>query len=198
MRTLGGAEATVGSVRVVDAAGEPRDQLLAGEPLALEVTLRAPAGPQPRLRLQIRDDAGLLVAEDDVEISGLGSASDGDGSLLLDVPSPPFEFGRFHVSLELVADDGRLLHSVGDACSFVVYPEGERRGLHRPRLPHLDAAREQGPVAVARAGGRARHHARLLGRRTRDRLLGDDGAGRRAGAGLPHRAVPRPLRPWHA
>jgi ABC-type polysaccharide/polyol phosphate transport system ATPase subunit len=131
-RELGGAEAAVAGVRIVDAAGEPRDQLLAGEPLALEVSLRSHAGSQPRLRLQIRDDAGLLVAEDDVELAALGSAADGDGSRLrLDVPSPPFEFGRFHVSLELVAEDGRMLHSVGDACSFVVYPEGDRRGLVR-------------------------------------------------------------------
>jgi ABC-type polysaccharide/polyol phosphate transport system ATPase subunit len=130
----GGDEATVTDVRLVDRAGGSCDQLLAGEPLALEVALRGSAQlPAPRLHVALRDDAGLLVAEEDVDTAPLGwRPGNGGLRLRLDVPSPPLQFGRFHVEVELLsADGGRLLHGLTEALTFVVYPDGDGRGLVR-------------------------------------------------------------------
>ena len=50
----------------------------------------------------------------------------------LDLPRPPLEFGRFHLRVTLEGADGTgLLHTVDDALVFVVYPDGEGRGLVR-------------------------------------------------------------------
>jgi ABC-type polysaccharide/polyol phosphate transport system ATPase subunit len=130
----GGDEATVTDVRLVDRAGGSCDQLLAGEPLALEVALRGSAQlPAPRLHVALRDDAGLLVAEEDVDTAPLGwRPGNGGLRLRLDVPSPPLQFGRFHVEVELLsAEGGRLLHGLTEALTFVVYPDGDGRGLVR-------------------------------------------------------------------
>ena len=83
--------------------------------------------------MALRDDAGLLVAEEDVDTAPLGWLPGNGGlRLRLDVPSPPLQFGRFHVELELLsADGGRLLHGLTEALTFVVYPDGDGRGLVR-------------------------------------------------------------------
>ena len=131
---VGGVDAAVTAVRLVDRSGVVREQFLAGEPLALEIVVRGGGEPAaPRLHLAVRDDAGLLVAEDDLDSASLARLTNGaETRLRLDMPSPPLQFGRFHVSLELLADDGgRLLHSVDDAIVFVVYPDDEARGLVR-------------------------------------------------------------------
>jgi hypothetical protein len=120
--------------RLVDASGAPVDQLLAGDPLALEVTVAAaPSLPPPRLRLELRDDAGLLVAEEEADLASLGWPGDGDGlRVRFDVASPPLEFGRFRAGLLLLpADGGAPLHALDNAAVFVVYPDGEGRGLVR-------------------------------------------------------------------
>jgi hypothetical protein len=134
LREWGTGEAAVEAARLVDGDGAAREQLLAGDPLQLEVSLAArEAMTPPRLHLELRDDAGLLVAEDSVDTATLGWP-DGRGSLRvrLDVPRPPLQFGRFHLRLGLVGGDGdggRLLHQLDDAVVFLVYPDGEERGL---------------------------------------------------------------------
>jgi hypothetical protein len=80
----------------------------------------------------VRDDAGLLVAEDVVDPAALGGrANGGDLTLRLHVPQPPLEFGRFHVGLELLAADGGVISMQPEACTFVVYPDGVGRGMVR-------------------------------------------------------------------
>jgi hypothetical protein len=133
-RQRGEGEAAVVAARLVDPSGSACAQVLAGEPLALEVTVAAtPALPAPRLRLELRDDAGLLVAEEEADLAALGWPGDGaDLQLRLDVASPPLEFGRFRAGLLLLpADGGAPLHALDDAAVFVVYPDGEGRGLVR-------------------------------------------------------------------
>ena len=133
-RQRGEGEAAVVAARLVDPSGSACDQVLAGEPLALEVVVAAaPSLPAPRLRLELRDDAGLLVAEDEADLAALGWPGDGaDLQLRLDVASPPLEFGRFRAALLLMpADGGAPLHALDDAAVFVVYPDGEGRGLVR-------------------------------------------------------------------
>ncbi len=130
----GSGEATVDAARLLGADGTAREQILAGEPLTLEIELSARAAiAPPRLHLELRDDAGVLVAEDETETARLGWI-DGGGSVLarLDVPAPPLEFGRFHLRVSLeTGDERRLLHALDDAVVFVVYPDGDGRGLVR-------------------------------------------------------------------
>jgi ABC-type polysaccharide/polyol phosphate transport system ATPase subunit len=128
----GTAEATIVRARLLGAEGEEREQFLAGEPLTLAVELEAAAPvAAPLLQLELRDDAGLLIASDLVETGALGWPA-GAGHLVarLDVPSLPLAFGRFRLRLGLTDAAGeRLLHGLDDALEFIVYPDGEQRGL---------------------------------------------------------------------
>ena len=133
LREWGTGEAEITAARALAAGGEERAQFLAGEPFRLEVDLRAHAQlPPPRLHLEVRDTTGVLVAEEAVGTDALGWP-DGPGSVTvtLDVERPAFEFGRFRVRLGLVGTDGRTLHQYDDAVAFLVYPDGDERGLMR-------------------------------------------------------------------
>jgi homopolymeric O-antigen transport system ATP-binding protein len=134
LREWGSGEAVVESVRLVGADGAPRDQMRAGDPLTFEVALSSEgAVAPPRLHVELRDDAGALVAEDAVDTSLLGwPAYGGAVRLRLDIPHPPLEFGRFH--LRAILEDGNgggRLHTLDEAAVFVVYPDGEGRALVR-------------------------------------------------------------------
>ena len=133
LREWGTGEAEITAARTLAAGGEQRAQFLAGEPFRLEVDLRAHGQlPPPRLHLEVRDTTGVLVAEEAVGTEGLGWP-DGPGSVTvtLDVARPALEFGRFRVRLGLVGTDGRTLHQYDDAVAFLVYPDGDERGLMR-------------------------------------------------------------------
>jgi ABC-type polysaccharide/polyol phosphate transport system ATPase subunit len=131
LREWGSGEAEIAAVRLLDRAGETRQQFLAGEPLCLEVGLESHATlAPPRLHLELRDTTGLLVAEQAVDTATLGwPPGAGAITVRLDVDRPPFAFGRFRIRLGLVGADGRTLHQTDDAGSFLVYPDGEERGL---------------------------------------------------------------------
>ncbi len=125
-------EATIVFARLLGAEGADREQFLAGESLRLSVRLEATARvAPPLLQLELRDDAGLLIASDLVETAALGwPTSAGHLVVQLDVPSLPLAFGRFRLRLGLTdVGDGRLLHGLEDALEFIVYPDGEQRGL---------------------------------------------------------------------
>ena len=89
----------------------------------------------PVLQVEVRDDAGTLVAGESVDTASLGWNGDGRGrEVRWDVPSLPLAEGRFHLRLGLSeADGGRLLHWLDDALTFLVYPAGEERGVVRLR-----------------------------------------------------------------
>ena len=129
----GTGEAEIVDAALVDEHGEQRQQLLAGEPMTVRVAVEARERVEPpRLVLELRDEAGLLVAEQAVDTGPLGW--DGAATRLdlrLDVPSPPLQFGRFQLRLGLEGEGGRLLHWREDAVRFLVYPDGEERGLVR-------------------------------------------------------------------
>ena len=132
LREWGSGEATIVEARVVGAEGADRRQFLSGEPLSLRVRVEAGAEvAPPRLQLELRDDAGLLVAGDAVETGGLGwGAGAGERLLRYDVESLPLGEGRFHLRLGLLDPaSGRLLHWLDDALVFVVVPGGEERGV---------------------------------------------------------------------
>jgi ABC-type polysaccharide/polyol phosphate transport system ATPase subunit len=127
----GSGEARIAAAALVGADGAPRDRFLAGEPFALDVALTGSVDP-PRLHLEVRDGSGLLVAEDFVETEALGWDGGADGlALRLDVGASPLQFGRFDLTLALLARDGRLLDRLAPPVSLLVYPDDESRGLVR-------------------------------------------------------------------
>jgi ABC-type polysaccharide/polyol phosphate transport system ATPase subunit len=131
LREWGSGEAEIAGARLLDASGAERQQFLAGEPLRLEVDLRTHTAIEPpRLHLEVRDTTGLLVAEDSVDTATIGwPGGPGAATARLDVDRPSLAFGRFRVRLGLVGADGRTLHQFDDALAFLVYPDGEERGL---------------------------------------------------------------------
>jgi len=133
LREWGTGEAEITAARTLATGGEERAQFLAGEPFRLEVDLRAHAQlPPPKLHLELRDTTGVLVAEEAVGTETLGWP-DGPGvvTVTLELERPAFEFGRFRVRLGLVGADGRTLHQYDDAVAFLIYPDGNERGLMR-------------------------------------------------------------------
>jgi ABC-type polysaccharide/polyol phosphate transport system ATPase subunit len=135
LREWGTGEASIVRARLVGAEGEEREQFLAGEALQLELGIDAhEAMVAPEVQLDLRDDGGLLIASDLVDLSAFGwdPAHPMSLRIRLDVPSLPLTFGRFHLRLAIGAPDGsRVLHSLEEALVFRVYPDGEERGLVR-------------------------------------------------------------------
>ena len=131
LREWGSGEGEIAGARLLDASGGERQQFLAGESLRLEVDLRAHTAIEPpRLRLEVRDTTGLLIAEDVVDTATIGwPPGPGIATARLDVDRPSLAFGRFRVRLGLIGADGRTLHQLDDALAFLVYPDGEERGL---------------------------------------------------------------------
>ena len=96
----------------------------------------------------MRDTTGLLVAEDSVLTSTLGwPAGPGALTATLDVERPSLAFGRFRIRLGLVGADGRTLHQFDDALGFLVYPDGEERGLVRSRRNVAGRGESGGPMS---------------------------------------------------
>jgi ABC-type polysaccharide/polyol phosphate transport system ATPase subunit len=134
LREWGSGEATIASAALVGQEGAERLQFLSGEPFALRVAVTAGDGvPPPRLQLELRDDAGTLVAGQAVDLGDLGwAASNGERGVRFEIGSLPLADGRFHLRLGLTDETGeRLYHQLDDALAFVVYPGGEERGFVR-------------------------------------------------------------------
>ncbi len=125
LREYGSGEARIVSARLLGAGGEERLQLLAGEPMAVEVrVVSRHALPPPRISLELRDEAGLLLAAAAQDTAELGwEAEPGEKLLRFEVERPPLADGRFRLRLELTDAGGRhLYHWLDDAARFVVYP----------------------------------------------------------------------------
>jgi ABC-type polysaccharide/polyol phosphate transport system ATPase subunit len=136
LREWGTGEAAIVEARLLGEEGSEREQFLAGEPLRLRVRVEAREGlSPPLLQLELRDDAGTLVAGEAVDTAALGwDGGAGQRLLRYDVPSLPLSDGRFHLRLGLSEPNGgRQLHWLDDALTFLVYPAGEERGVVRLR-----------------------------------------------------------------
>ncbi|MBI4171251.1 MAG: ABC transporter ATP-binding protein [Actinobacteria bacterium] len=134
LREWGTGEAAIAEARLVGPGGEERAQFLAGEPfsLRLRVVAHEPVAP-PRVQLELRDDAGMLVASESLDTATLGwDGGAGEHALRFDVERLPLADGRFHLRLGLTDATGeRLLHWLDDALVFLVYPDGDGRGVVR-------------------------------------------------------------------
>ena len=128
LREWGTGEATIASARLVGSEGEERQQFLAGEAFSLRLRIEAENGiAPPQLQLEVRDEAGLLVASDVLDTGSVGWAA-GTRELRFDIDRLPLSDGRFHLRLGLADREGELLHWLDDALVFLVYPAGEERG----------------------------------------------------------------------
>ena len=132
LREWGTGEATIASARLVGSEGEERQQFLAGEPLSLRLRIEAENGiAPPQLQLELRDEAGLLVASDALDTAAVGWDA-GTRDVRYDIARLPLSDGRFHLRLGLADSEGRrLLHWLDEALVFVVYPGDEQRGVVR-------------------------------------------------------------------
>ena len=134
LREWGTGDAEITSAQLLGVEGEERRQFLSGEPFSLRLHVAVEPGvPAPRLQLELRDDAGLLVASDAVDTAELGwQDGGGEHALRYDIDSLPLSDGRFHLRLGLSdASEGRLLHWLDDALTFLVYPSGNEGGVVR-------------------------------------------------------------------
>jgi ABC-type polysaccharide/polyol phosphate transport system ATPase subunit len=132
LREWGSGEASISSAALVGTEGEERAQFLSGEPFALRLRLDGDGIPPPRLQLELRDDAGTLIAADAVDLGALGWSSGSGADVRLDIESLPLAEGRFHLRLGLTDETGeRLYHWLDDALVFVVYPGDDERGVVR-------------------------------------------------------------------
>jgi ABC-type polysaccharide/polyol phosphate transport system ATPase subunit len=134
LREWGSGEATIASAALVGQEGAERLQFLSGEAFALRIAVVAADGvPPPRLQLELRDDAGTLVAGDAVDLGRLGWAGEnGERAIRFEIGELPLADGRFHLRLGLTDETGeRLYHWLDDALAFVVYPGRGEQGVVR-------------------------------------------------------------------
>jgi ABC-type polysaccharide/polyol phosphate transport system ATPase subunit len=127
----GSGEARIVQARLLGPGGEDRVQLLAGEPATVELRVAArEALPPPRVSLELRDEAGLLLAASTQDTRELGWREEpGERVLRFAVAQPPLADGRFRLRFELSDESGhRLYHWLDDGVRFVVYPGEPVRG----------------------------------------------------------------------
>jgi ABC-type polysaccharide/polyol phosphate transport system ATPase subunit len=134
LREWGSGEITIASAALLGIEGDERLQFLSGEPFALRVAIAAANGvPTPRLQLELRDDAGSLVAGEGVDLRALGWRNEeSTQSVRFEIASLPLANGRFHLRLGLTDESGeKLYHWLDDALVFFVYPGDDERGVVR-------------------------------------------------------------------
>ena len=133
LREWGSGEASIASASLVGKEGADRMQFLSGEPFELRVSIAADGIPPPRLQLELRDDAGVLVAGHAVDLRSLGwAAGNGAREARLQIGALPLADGRFHLRLGLTDEAGEhVYHWLDDALVFVVYPGDDVRGVVR-------------------------------------------------------------------
>jgi ABC-type polysaccharide/polyol phosphate transport system ATPase subunit len=134
LREWGSGEASITSAVLLGTEGSERLQFLSGEPFAVRVGVSAGEGVgPPRLQLELRDDAGTLIAGEAVDLRELGwDGSPEERAVRFELGSLPLAEGRFHLQLGLTDAAGdHLYHWLDDALVFVVYPGKEERGVVR-------------------------------------------------------------------
>jgi ABC-type polysaccharide/polyol phosphate transport system ATPase subunit len=131
LREYGSGEVRITDARLLGPEGEERLQLAAGEPLTVQLGIQArEAVPAPVVSLELRDEAGLLLASAKQDTAELGwQEAPGERVLRFMVERPPLADGRFRLRFELGDRTGHhLYHWLDDGVRFVVYPGETARG----------------------------------------------------------------------
>jgi lipopolysaccharide transport system ATP-binding protein len=131
LREYGSGEARIVEAQLLGPDGEERLQLLAGEPMTIRLRVAArEALPPPVVSLELRDEAGLLLASAAQDTAELGwEQAPGERVLRFAVDRAPLADGRFRLRFELADRSGRrLYHWLDDGVRFVVYPGESVRG----------------------------------------------------------------------
>jgi ABC-type polysaccharide/polyol phosphate transport system ATPase subunit len=131
LREWGTGEAVIRAARLLDSEGDERRQFVSGETFVVEFVVAAePEVEPPLLSLELRDNDGVVVAGLTQATAELGwSGRGGEHTLRFEVDRLPLAEGRFHLRTALVGSDGeRLLHTLDDAASFLVFPAGTESG----------------------------------------------------------------------
>jgi len=133
LKEWGSGEARIAALRLLGPDGDERQQFLAGEPIAVALTVAAEQPlDAPRLTWELRDDSSLLLASGSQPLSELGWRAPGELALRFEIEQPPLADGRFHLRFGLAdADGGHIYHWLDDALTFVVYPSEGDRGMMR-------------------------------------------------------------------
>ena len=131
LREYGSGEARIVEARLLGRGGEDRLQLAAGESLTVQLRIAVSEPlPPPRISLELRDEAGLLLASAAQDTGELGWDEQPSERLLrFDVERLPLADGRFRLRFELGDAAGRrIYHWLDDEIRFVVYPGETARG----------------------------------------------------------------------
>jgi ABC-type polysaccharide/polyol phosphate transport system ATPase subunit len=131
LREWGTGEAVIRASRLLDSEGDERRQFVSGETFVVEFVVAAePEVEPPLLSLELRDNDGVVVAGLTQATAELGwSGRGGEHTLRFEVDRLPLAEGRFHLRTALVGSDGeRLLYTLDDAASFLVFPAGTESG----------------------------------------------------------------------
>jgi ABC-type polysaccharide/polyol phosphate transport system ATPase subunit len=132
LREWGSGEARIVEAALVDDDGEAREQFAAGEAATVRLVVDAEESVMPpRVRLELRDDGGLVLGSVAADTAGLGwNGRRGPRELRFRLDRLPLADGRFHVRVALLdARSGAPLHSLDDALRLFVFPGGEETGV---------------------------------------------------------------------
>jgi ABC-type polysaccharide/polyol phosphate transport system ATPase subunit len=138
-RGAGLTEWGTGELRVVEAKledldGEERIQVLSGEPVVLRLVVEGRDDvPPPRVSVELRDRAGVLLGGAAVETADLGWRADSSArTLRFELDRLPLAEGRFWLGVSVADEEGtRLYHRIDRAAEFLVYPDEEIHGALR-------------------------------------------------------------------
>ena len=130
LREWGSGEARIVEAKLLDTEGDERLQVAAGERLVIRLVVASEQDVSPpSVSLELRDDDGVvlgMVTQTTAELGWDGRA--GTRELRFELDALPLADGRFHLRFSLVERDGKLLHSLDDAVSFLVFPTGVETG----------------------------------------------------------------------
>ncbi len=131
LREWGSGEARIVEARLLDADGDERLQVAAGEPVVVRLVVWSEQRvAPPSVSLELRDDDGVVLGSVVQSTADLGwDGAPGRRELRFELDALPLAEGRFHLRSALVeAEGGRLLHSLDDAIRFFVFPAGGQTG----------------------------------------------------------------------
>ena len=131
LREWGSGEARIVEAQLLDTEGDERLQVAAGEPLVVRLVVASERDVlPPTVSLELRDDDGARPRRGHPvdRRARAGPSRAGMRELRFELDALPLADGRFHLRFSLVEPDGKLLHSLDDAVSFLVFPTGAETG----------------------------------------------------------------------